>query len=155
MPVQTLIEYLEGGETINDFFRRFSHCHAGASDRLSGRSKSADAPRRLVRILLDECVDRRFAKEITGHEVVTVPQAGWAGIKNGELLTLAQEQFDVFLTVDRNLSFQQNLSQFTIAVVVLQIPTNRLKDLRLLAPKLQTVLPVLVKGQVRWVSLSP
>jgi len=108
-----------------------------------------------VRILLDECVDRRFAKEITRHEVVTVPQAGWAGIKNGELLTLAQEQFDVFVTVDRNLSFQQNLSQFTIAVVVLQTPTNRLKDLRLLAPKLQSVLPMLVKGQVRWVSLSP
>ena len=108
-----------------------------------------------MRILLDECVDRRFAKEITRHEVVTVSQAGWAGIKNGELLTLAQAQFDVFVTVDRNLSCQQNLSQFTIAVVVLQAPTNRLQDLRLLAPKLQTVLPMLVKGQVRWVSLSP
>lgn len=108
-----------------------------------------------MRILLDECVDRRFAKEITGHEVVPVPQAGWAGIKNGELLTLAQEQFDAFVTVDRNLSFQQNLSRFTIAVVVLQAPSNRLKDLRLLIPKLQAVLPVLVKGQVRWVSLSP
>lgn len=59
-----------------------------------------------MKILLDECVDRRFAKEITRHEVVTVSQAGWAGIKNGELLTLAQEQFDVFVTVDRNLSFQ-------------------------------------------------
>ncbi|MBS0182399.1 MAG: DUF5615 family PIN-like protein [Nitrospira sp.] len=108
-----------------------------------------------MKILLDECVDRRFAKEITRHEVVTVSQAGWAGIKNGELLTLAQEQFDVFVTVDRNLSFQQNLSQFTIAVIVLQAPTNRLQDLRLLAPKLQSVLPMLVKGQVRWVSLSP
>lgn len=107
-----------------------------------------------MRILLDECVDRRLAKEITGHEVVTVPQAGWAGIKNGDLLTLAQEQFDAFVTVDRNLTFQQNLSQFTIAVVVLQAPTCRLKDLRLLIPKLQTVLPVLVKGQVHWVSLS-
>lgn len=86
---------------------------------------------------------------------MTVSQAGWAGIKNGELLTLAQEQFDVFVTVDRNLSFQQNLSQFTIAVIVLQAPTNRLQDLRLLAPKLQTVLSMLVKGQVSWVSLSP
>jgi len=74
-----------------------------------------------VRILLDECVDRRLAKEITGHEVVTVPQKGWVGIKNGDLLALAQEQFDVFVTVDQNLSFQQNISQFNIAVVILQL----------------------------------
>lgn len=72
-----------------------------------------------MRILLDECIDRRLAKEIEGHEVVTVPQAGWAGIKNGELLALAQQQFDVLVTVDRNLSFQQNLPQFNIAVVIL------------------------------------
>ena len=58
-----------------------------------------------MKILLDECVDRRFAKEIEGHEVVTVPQAGWAGIKNGELLTRVQMQFDAFVTVDRNLAF--------------------------------------------------
>jgi hypothetical protein len=60
-------------------------------------------------MLLDECMDRRVANEIEGHEVVTVPQAGWAGIQNGELLRLAQAQFDVFVTVDRNLSFQQPL----------------------------------------------
>ena len=83
-----------------------------------------------MKLLLDECIDRRLAKEIEGHEVVTVPQAGWAGIQNGELLRLAQAQFDVFVTVDRNLSFQQHLPQFSIAVIVLQAPTNRLKDLR-------------------------
>ena len=90
-----------------------------------------------MKLLLDECIDRRLAKEIEGHEVVTVPQAGWAGIQNGELLRLAQAQFDVFVTVDRNLSFQQHLPQFTIAVIVLQAPTNRLKDLRPLIPQLQ------------------
>ncbi len=78
-----------------------------------------------MRILLDECIDRRLAKEIEGHEVVTVPQVGWAGIKNGALLTLAQQQFDVLVTVDRNLSFQQNLPQFNLAVVLLEAPTNR------------------------------
>jgi len=106
-----------------------------------------------VRILLDECIDRRFAREIEGHEVVTVPQAGWAGIKNGELLTRAQAQFDVFVTVDRNLAFQQNIPQFTIAVIVLQAPTNRLKDLRLLLPKLLQTLPTALKGQVSRISL--
>lgn len=106
-----------------------------------------------MKILFDECIDRRLAKEIEGHEVVTVPQAGWAGIQNGELLRRAQEQFDVFVTVDRNLSFQQRLPQFTIAVIVLQAPTNRLKDLRPLVPQLHRMLPVALKGQVTWVSL--
>lgn len=83
-----------------------------------------------MKLLLDKCIDGRLAREIEGHEVVTVPQAGWAGIKNGESLSKAQAHFDVFITVDRNLAFQQNVSQFTIAVIVLQAPTNRLKDLR-------------------------
>jgi hypothetical protein len=55
-----------------------------------------------VKILLDECVDRRLARELAGHEVKTVPQMGWAGIKNGELLTLAEKEFEAFVT-DRNL----------------------------------------------------
>jgi hypothetical protein len=93
-----------------------------------------------------------LAKEIAGHEVITIPQAGWAGIQNGELLRRAQNQFDVFVTVDRNLSFQQPLPKFTIAVIVLQAPTNRLNDLRLLLPQLQRTLPTAPKGQVTWVS---
>ena len=101
-----------------------------------------------MKILLDECIDRRLAKEIGGHEVVTVPQAGWAGIQNGELLRLAQAQFDVFVTVDRNLSFQQHLPQFSIAVIVLHAPTNRLIDLRPLIPQLQQVVLSAPKGQV-------
>lgn len=105
-----------------------------------------------MKILLDECIDRRLAKEIEGHEVVTVPQAGWAGIENGELLEIAQTQFDVFVTVDRNLSFQQHLPKFTIAVIVLQAPTNRLKDLRPLLPHLHRILLTASKGQVTWVN---
>ena len=65
-----------------------------------------------MRILLDECIDRHLARSLTGHEVKTVPQMGWAAVKNGALLGLAEGQFDVFLTVDRNLSFQQNLPRF-------------------------------------------
>jgi hypothetical protein len=104
-----------------------------------------------VKVLLDECVDRRLARDIAEHEVRTVPEAGWAGLKNGELLKRAQEQFDVFVTVDRNLPFQRELSAFSIAVVVLRTQTNRLDDLRKLAPKLLTVIPISKKGQVTWV----
>ena len=100
-----------------------------------------------MKLLLDECIDRRLAKELAGHEVKTVPQMGWAGIKNGELLALAEAAFDVFITVDRNLSFQQNLPKFNIAVLVLHARSNRLADLRPLIPKVLSILPTLSKGE--------
>lgn len=106
-----------------------------------------------MRVLLDECVDRRLAREIAEHEVITVPDAGWASAKNGELLELAQKKFDVFVTVDRNLSFQQHLTTFSIAVVILRARTNRLIDLRPLIPKLLEALPRAKRGEVTWVEL--
>jgi hypothetical protein len=78
---------------------------------------------------------------------------GWAGIKNGELLTLAEKGFDVFITVDRNLSFQQNLPNFNIAVIVLHAPSNRLADLRPLASKILSVLPALTKGAAEHIGI--
>ena len=106
-----------------------------------------------MKILLDECLDRRLARDIAGHEVKTVPQMGWATIKNGELLTLAEKEFDVFVTVDRNLSFQQHLPRYNIAVVVLRARSNRLQDLRPLVSKLLAVLPMAKHGEALWVSL--
>ncbi len=79
--------------------------------------------------MLDECIDRRFAREFGELEVRTVPEMGWAGIKNGELMKLAEPEFDVFLTVDRNLSYQQNLSKYAIALLVLKARSNRYIDL--------------------------
>lgn len=72
---------------------------------------------------------------------------GWASKKNGELLTLAAAEFDVFLTVDRNLSYQQDLSAFNIAVVVMVAPGNRLVDLRPLIPRVLEVLPLAERGR--------
>jgi hypothetical protein len=57
-----------------------------------------------VKILLDECVDRRLSRGLVGHSVTTVPRKGWSGIKNGELLALAEKEFDIFVTVDRKIS---------------------------------------------------
>jgi predicted nuclease of predicted toxin-antitoxin system len=93
-----------------------------------------------VRVLLDECVDWRLSRDVIGHDVKTARQMGWSTIKNGELLALAAKQFDVFVTVDRNLSFQQNLVAFPIAVIVLRARTNRLSDLRPLIPALLAAL---------------
>jgi len=77
---------------------------------------------------------------------------GWAGLKNNQLLALAQAEFDVFITVDRNLSFQQNLPQFDIAVIVLQALSNRLADLKPLASKVLAILARATRGQVTIVS---
>ena len=106
-----------------------------------------------MKILLDKCVDRRFAKELPGYFVKTVPQMGWVTIKNGELLALAEKEFDVFITVDRNLSYQQNLTKFNIAVLVLRAHTNRLADLKPLVPKVISLLPSLTKGKAEVVGI--
>ena len=106
-----------------------------------------------MKILLDECIDRRFARELIGYEVKTVPQMDWASKKNGELMRLAEAGFDVFITVDRNLSFQQNLPKYNIAVIVLRAKSNRLSDLQSFASKIVEVLPNLQKGKAESISL--
>jgi len=93
-----------------------------------------------VRVLLDECVDWRLSRTLTGHEVRSARQMGWSAIKNGELLGLASERFDAFVTVDRNLAFQQNVRSLSIAVIVLHAKTNRLADLLPLVPNLLTAI---------------
>jgi len=97
-----------------------------------------------VKILLDECIDRRLAKDLKGHTVRTAPQMGWAGIKNGRLLAAAEKEF---VTVDRNLSFQQYLPKFGIAVLVLRARSNRLADLQPLVPAMLASFPTLKAGQ--------
>lgn len=105
-----------------------------------------------MRLLIDECLDRRLARDIVGHDVSTVQQMGWAGIQNGELLRrAAAAAFDVFVTGDRNLSFQQNLAELPLAVVVLKAPSNRLADLKPLVPKLLAALAELRRDSVVWV----
>jgi predicted nuclease of predicted toxin-antitoxin system len=106
-----------------------------------------------MKILLDECIDRKLAKDFAGYEVKTVPQMGWAGVKNGQLLALAETEFDIFITVDRNLSFQQNLPQFDIAIIVLQASSNRLAELKPLVPKVLAILATAAKGQATTLSM--
>ena len=101
-----------------------------------------------MRVLLDECVDSRLAPHVEGFATRTVHDQGWAGITNGKLLTLAQAEFDVFVTVDRNLSFQQHLPKFTIGVVLLHARTNRLVDLVSLVPELLKAIPLARPGVV-------
>ena len=102
--------------------------------------------------MLDECVPARLARELAPHSVTTVQRRGWAGIKNGDLLALAQHEFDVLITVDRKVSEEQDLTNLTIAVMLLRAATNRLEHLRPLAGKILEKLADAPAGAVSVVS---
>lgn len=102
-----------------------------------------------MKVLLDECIDWRLIRDLAGVDVKTVRGMGWRETSNGALLALAEREFDVFVTVDRNLSYQQNLAGRRLAIVVLQAYTNRLRDLRPLVPELLRDLPTLSPGDLR------
>ena len=108
-----------------------------------------------MRVFVDECIDWRLARYIVGHEVKTARQMGWSTLENGELLALAAKEFDVFVTVDRNLSFQQHLPAFTIAVIVLRAISNRLADLQPLVPELLRTIPAAKRGAVTYAAVQP
>ena len=80
-------------------------------------------------ILLDENLPRKLAAHLSGHECRTVVQCGWSGKKNGELLALADPLFDILLTLDKNLPYQQNLNTKRIAVLIVGARSNRIEDL--------------------------
>jgi len=93
-----------------------------------------------VRILLDENLDWRLRRDLPGHEVESVPLIGWAGLKNGALLQRAEKQFDVLITMDNKMRYDQNLSRYAIAVIALEAVSNRLADTRPLMPKVLSLL---------------
>jgi hypothetical protein len=97
-----------------------------------------------MRLLLDESVPAKLKRAIPAHTVSTVVEMGWSGVKNGKLLALAAAEFDAFITVDKNLPYQQNLKALPIAVVVLDAVSNELPVLLLLIPELERQLGKLV-----------
>jgi predicted nuclease of predicted toxin-antitoxin system len=100
-----------------------------------------------MRLLLDECVPRPLKRDLADHQAATVVEMGWSSKRNGELLDLVRsEDFDAFLTVDQNLSFQQNLQSAGVAVVLVIARTNRLKELRPLVPAILAALAGLKRG---------
>lgn len=81
-----------------------------------------------MKVLLDESLPRELAGLLPGHDVTTVQQRGWRSKSNGELLCLAEREFNVFMTADQNLEFQQNVARFNIGVVVLAAGRNRIES---------------------------
>ena len=98
-----------------------------------------------MRILLDECIPRKFKKHLPEHDCRTVPEAGWASKRNGELLALAEQAgFQVFLTLDQGIEHQQNLKPRRIVVVLVRAKSNRLIDL---LPHVSRILASLAAAQ--------
>jgi predicted nuclease of predicted toxin-antitoxin system len=103
-----------------------------------------------MKLLLDECVPRRFKSSLTTgeHECVTVPEAGFAGRKNGELLALAEGSFDVFITLDQGFRYQQNLTRRKIAILLIHTKSNRLADLLPWAEACRKAISIIQPGQI-------
>lgn len=91
-----------------------------------------------MKILLDECTPQVLKRLLTGFEITTVQDQGWAGITNGTLLQLAEEHFDVLITSDQNLKYQQNLANRQLAIV--QLPTNKVPIVERLGSQVQAAL---------------
>lgn len=101
-----------------------------------------------MRILIDECLDWRLCRALPGHDCSSVQKMGWGGLTNGALLQGAEREFDVFVTGDRNLSFQQNVAMFNIAVVVLHADSTQLAHTLPLMSELLMILADLEPGEV-------
>ena len=106
-----------------------------------------------MRVLLDENIPRKLRQLFeTGVEVVTVGYPGWKGKKNGELLRLAQNEFDAFITMDKGIPHQQNLSDIKMGIVLLEARSNRYEDVASLMNQVNVVLKTLKNGQIARVS---
>jgi hypothetical protein len=97
-----------------------------------------------MRLLLDESVPAKLRRHLPGHEVKTAVEMGWSGVKNGRLLALAGQSFDAFITVDKNMPYQQNLKALPVALVVLDAASNELHALLPLLPGLEQALGTLM-----------
>ncbi|HME36802.1 MAG TPA: DUF5615 family PIN-like protein [Candidatus Sulfotelmatobacter sp.] len=102
-----------------------------------------------MKLLLDECVPRKFRNLLPGHDCCTVPEEGLPGKKNGELLTLAEQSgFEVFLTLDRGLEYEQNLNGRIIAIILIRSKSSRLVDLLPHSPEILRALRSIRPGEL-------
>ena len=108
-----------------------------------------------MRVLIDECLNWRLGRALTSHFCTSVQRMGWGGIRNGELLEkMRQERFDVFITGDRNLQFQQHLPAAGVVVVVLRAGSTRLAETLPLMRQVLALLPNSKPGTVTFVPES-
>lgn len=91
-----------------------------------------------MKIIIDECVPSIVKRGLPSRNIVSVQEMGWAGVKNGKLLKLVSTEFDVFITSDKNLRYQQNLAEIDLAIILL--PSNQVPAIKDLLPQIDTAL---------------
>jgi hypothetical protein len=101
-----------------------------------------------VKLLLDECITRFVKRDLIGHEVHTVEEAGFKGLENGELLRAASGTYEVLITVDQILQYQQNVAGLNIAIIVLAATRNSYARLKPLIPQALIALETIKLGEV-------
>lgn len=100
-----------------------------------------------MKILLDECVPWPMYKLLAGHDCTTAQKRGWGGIKNGDLLKLAAAEFDLFITADQNIRYQQNLANRAIAII--ELSTNDLHRIQAAEKSLIAAVETIVAGELQ------
>jgi uncharacterized protein (DUF433 family) len=144
VPAKTLEDYIEAGHTLGDFLEGFPSVRREAAEAYLGMISRPPT----LRVLLDENVDRRLKGAFhEQHAVSTVPGRGWTGKKFGELLEAAEKEFDAFVTTERDIPYQQNISQFDLAVVVVEAKNNTYEDLASLMERANAALGDVVPGE--------
>ncbi|MDQ3798877.1 MAG: hypothetical protein M3384_05465 [Acidobacteriota bacterium] len=101
-----------------------------------------------MKLLLDECVPRRLKFGFAGHEILTIDEAGFKGLKNGNLIRAASGTFEVLITVDKNIRHQQNKEKLTVAILILSAESNRYESLSPLIPKALKILENIKIGEI-------
>ena len=105
-----------------------------------------------MKVLVDECLPKKLKREVDADFVQTVPEAGWAGTKNGALLRLVEANVDVLLTNDQNMEHQQNLTKIDLAFIVLVALTNDIEDLKPLMPAANAALQTIKAGEIHYIN---
>ena len=101
-----------------------------------------------MRLLLDECTPKRLKREFAGHDAFTVDDVGLKGLKNGELLRAASGKFDVVVTVDQKMPFQQNPAALELGLIILLAKRSRYQELKALVPKALEALTTIKTGDI-------
>jgi uncharacterized protein (DUF433 family) len=144
VPIYSLFGHLEAGVTLNEFLEDFptvTRAQAVAILEIANKMLSSKKLMKCMRLLLDENLPKRLKQDLLNHEVFTVRDMKWAGVKNGKLLELMlAERFSTLLTFDKNLQHQQNFSKYTVAVIVLVALINTYEELGKLVPRVQELL---------------
>ena len=102
----------------------------------------------MKKVLLDECLPAQLKRELAEHQVRTVRNQGWNGIKNGRLLALMDSEFDVFITVDDGLEHQQNTQNLSVGIIVLEVFHNTMKYIGPLIPQIQSAVDRIRPGKI-------